>query len=206
MRTSESVAALMPALEKAQYEFPVIERTKDGQVGPRRYKYADLGDVLAATKEILHTNNLLLIQLPEITEAGKQVLTTRIVHTPSSEWVEGELDLGGVIDSQRLGSAITYARRYCASAALKLATEEDDDGRKGSGVPVGSTDDTGLRPIVNTLKAEILKVSGEPKVRRQFVLDTLKLYDADITTYEEMSDDQITTLLKAIDQLGEQGA
>lgn len=196
----------MKALAKAHNEFPVIERTKDGQVGPRRYKYADLSDVLAATKQVLDKNGLLLIQLPEIMESGKQVLTTRVVHAVSGEWIEGEIDLGGVIDSQRLGSAITYARRYSASAVLRLATEEDDDGAKGSLKDVVASEEQGSRPIVNTLKAEILKVSGDPRVRRKFVLDTLQLYPEDVSTYEEMTDEQITVLLKAIDLIGESNA
>ena len=54
------------------------------------------------------------------------------MHT-SGEWISEELLLPATKhDPQSAGSTITYARRYSLSGFICLATEEDDDGNKGT--------------------------------------------------------------------------
>jgi hypothetical protein len=59
-------------------------------------------------------------------------LTTIIMHD-SGEWIRATATL--TLDKQTpqgQGSAITYMRRYALSAALGIATEDDDGGNEAS--------------------------------------------------------------------------
>lgn len=163
MKHSESLAALAPALVKAQSEFPTIERKTDGQVGSRHYKYADLKDVLSAVKPILEKNGLAIVQLPDVDEHGIMVLSTTILHA-SGEFLSGDFDLGVSRESQILGSAITYARRYSLSGSLNLATEDDDDGAKASEGGQGSRSQTFRDPAASGPKP------GHPTVDEERIL------------------------------------
>ena len=129
---SESIAALAGALSKAQGEFPVIPKTKQGKIegttasGSKysyTYHYADLADVRNAVQPMLTKYGLALVQFP-----GGGEVATQIIHE-SGEWIRGSLELIlGKVTPQGQGSAITYGRRYAFSAALNIVTEEDDDG------------------------------------------------------------------------------
>ena len=90
-------------------------------------KYATLSACLKAANETLSSHNLSVIQMAH-TDPDR--LVTRIVHT-SGEFIED----GGVpllsenkANPQKMGSAITYARRYGLCSMLGIVGEEDDDG------------------------------------------------------------------------------
>lgn len=129
MKTSANTENLVKALLKAQMEFPVIPKDKQGQLGNRKYMYADLPAVLDAVRPILHKNGLILQHGMEAN--GHSALSCRLSHV-SGEWQESDLLLPTGIGSQDLGSAITYERRYTTCAMLGIATEDDDDGAAAS--------------------------------------------------------------------------
>lgn len=114
---------LFTALVAAQKAFPSIARTKTGQAGPRKYKYADLSDVLEAVRPALHDNGLMVTQG---VRAG--CLYTRIVHASGQYMEDDGLPLPANPDPQKVGSAITYMRRYSLCAALGIVADDDDDG------------------------------------------------------------------------------
>jgi len=94
-------------------------------------KYATIQACLGAAKETLNAHNLAVVQMIH-TQPDR--LVTRIVHS-SGEFVED----GGVplycVDQnnpQKMGSAITYARRYGLCALLGIAGEEDDDAQSAT--------------------------------------------------------------------------
>src|SRR5947199_89664 len=74
-------------------------------------------------KPVMAKHGLSFSQMPE-----GDGLTTIIMHV-SGEWMQAtaNLELKGHTPQDQ-GSAITYMRRYALSAALGLATEDDDDG------------------------------------------------------------------------------
>jgi hypothetical protein len=89
-------------------------------------KYATLEAIITAAKPHLKKHKLAVVQLP----SGRG-LETIIVHE-SGQSIRATADL--VIKDetpQGQGSAITYMRRYALSAALCIATE-DDDGNEAS--------------------------------------------------------------------------
>lgn len=129
MEKSDSIKELATALCAAQKE---IESAKKDSVNPFfRSKYADFSSVWETCRVPLTKHGLSVSQLP-LHKDNLFGVRTILMHT-SGEWISEELLLPATKqDPQAAGSAITYARRYSLSGIVCLATEEDDDGNKGS--------------------------------------------------------------------------
>ncbi len=133
---SDAVNELAAALAAAQGEFPIIEKNRTGHLpdavpsrgnGSRAYKYADLANVLKGVLPVLSKNKLAVLQ-PTFVEGGHIFVRTRLMHS-SGQWVECEYPVCAVhVDHQRMGSALTYAKRYALCALLGVAADEDNDG------------------------------------------------------------------------------
>ena len=121
MNKSTSIKELAKALVAFQGE--VGNAPKEATNPFFKSKYATLESVIETIKPVLVKNGLSFSQFPN--EKG---LTTILLHT-SGEWLEATMEL--VLEKQTpqsQGSSLTYARRYALSAALGIATEDDDDG------------------------------------------------------------------------------
>ncbi len=127
MKTSETFKEISPALVKAIGEIP---NPPKNAVNPHfKNRYADLASIIETVKPILLKNGLTVIQG---SEADGNIVTvrTRIVHV-SGEWIETSLTMAAAgSDPQKIGSAITYARRYSISSFLNIAADDDDDGEE----------------------------------------------------------------------------
>lgn len=112
---------LLTALVKAKPVFTAIPKDK---TNPHyKSKYASLDGVLAAVEPALHQNGLVIVQTVE-----ESHLVTRLYHT-SGQSLESKLPIPvGISDPQKLGSAITYYRRYAVCSLLSVTADEDDDG------------------------------------------------------------------------------
>ena len=95
--------------------------------------YADINSVIESITPILDELDLVFTQCPDIKD-GIEVLTTRITMADDpKEYIESNVRLLiPSADMQKLGSAITYARRYALISMFGLETE-DDDGNMASG-------------------------------------------------------------------------
>jgi hypothetical protein len=123
--------ALYAALVKAQSQ---IKNAVKDSVNPHfKNRYADLESVWDAVRDALHKNDLAVLQLTDIDASGAPVLITRVIHT-SGEHVEGRYPLvcKDPTDAQKLGSSMSYARRYSLSAMLGVI-QSDDDGNTAAG-------------------------------------------------------------------------
>lgn len=99
-------------------------------------KYFDINQLLEHLEPILDSKNLLVLQ-PIID--GK--VYSRIIDLESGESIESFIELPQNNDPQKIGSAITYFRRYSLQSLLGLQAE-DDDGNKASGNQNTSTKST----------------------------------------------------------------
>jgi hypothetical protein len=132
MEKSESIVEISKALN--EFQFAVKNVSKDGNNPFFKSKYATLENVISTAKHAMYVNGLSFAQFPDA-----DGLYTVIMHT-SGEWIgaHANLELKGHTPQDQ-GSAITYMRRYALSAALGLATEDDDDGNAASKpTPMGS--------------------------------------------------------------------
>jgi hypothetical protein len=89
-------------------------------------KYADITEVLSKVKPALTRVGITMTQVP--TETG---LKTLLIDGDDGSTVEGFLPYADMSNSQKLGSSITYNRRYSLVAMLGLE-DEDDDGNQAS--------------------------------------------------------------------------
>jgi hypothetical protein len=144
VRSSFQTDKIDAALAAAQGEFEDIPKLRQGRVSGTNkagskysydYSYADLADVIRGTRGALTKNKIALIQIPAI-EGGDIVLYTRISH--AGQWYEMEYPVGGFrqLSHQKLGAALTYARRYSRCAILDVSGEDDLDG-EGAASPKG---------------------------------------------------------------------
>lgn len=124
---------LADALATVQGQLTAVGKDKKVNAGQMRYTYADLASVQAAVFPLLSAAGLAWMARPTWDDQGRFVLAYSLLHGPSGEREDGAYPLPDPTRGtpQQAGSAITYAKRYCLSAIVGVATE-DDDGKASS--------------------------------------------------------------------------
>ena len=111
-------------LYKVQREIGAI--SKDSTNPFYKSKYFDINSLIKQVTPILEKHKLLLLQP---IKDGEQY---SIIFDLDGGSVESSLKLPTDLDAQKIGSAITYYRRYTLQSLLGLQAE-DDDGNVASG-------------------------------------------------------------------------
>ncbi|MCC5633819.1 ERF family protein [Nostoc sphaeroides CHAB 2801] len=202
---------LIKALIKAKAEFNPIQ--KDGTNPHYKRKYATLDAVLDAVTPGLSKHGLVIIQTTEIFE-GKTVLRTHIFHE-SGENITSTYPLPEISDSQKLGAALTYARRYAVCAILSVTADEDDDAESAGTPKKTEQAQNNIRPrkdnqpfLVRPTKQAVTPPSINPKDLRikevrtllNYPLDLVKewLHSRNVTSPSELDSLQIDELVKTM--------
>lgn len=115
---------LLTALANVKKEVGTLSKTETNPFF--KSKYFDINSLIQQVEPLLEKNGLVLLQ-PIL----NGVVTSEIWHVETSQKVVSEINLGTITDPQKLGSAITYYRRYTLQSLLGLQAE-DDDGNKAS--------------------------------------------------------------------------
>ena len=86
-------------------------------------KYFDVNSLLEHVEPILQNHDLLLLQ-----PISNGAVTTIIydIDTENKNYMSSSIPLPNIQDPQKLGSAITYYRRYTLQSLLGLQAEDDD--------------------------------------------------------------------------------
>ena len=103
--------------------------TKDSTNPFFKSKYFDINQLLEHIEPLARKNNLIILQ-PII----KGFVRTEIHSIDNGEMVFSEIELTGIKDPQKVGSEITYFRRYTLQSLLGVQAE-DDDGNKAAQKP-----------------------------------------------------------------------
>src|SRR6185295_6051404 len=125
------------ALAKAQVELTNPEKSLVATIRPhfpreadRTFRYAPLSSGLDIVRKSLGRHEIATMQTTGIDkEAGLLRLTTVLAHS-SGEWFSSEWPVCQIIDiasAQRMGAALTYARRYALFTLVGIAGEDDLD-------------------------------------------------------------------------------
>jgi len=104
--------------------------SKDAENPFFKSKYFDINALIEHVKPVLNEEGLIVLQSLAHIE-GKPAIETLIVDAESGEEVGHTTPLPVNDDPQKMGSAITYYRRY-ALVSLLFLNAEDDDGNKAS--------------------------------------------------------------------------
>lgn len=119
--TSEKTNELVAALIEAKNNIGDVIGY-DSKNPHFKNRFASLEKTLTSINPKLHEQGLVLLQFP----AGDQLIS-RLEHT-SGQWMMSAYNISAIKkDPQQMGSAITYARRYCAQAIVGICGGEDDD-------------------------------------------------------------------------------
>jgi hypothetical protein len=136
-RSSETVAALASALAKAQAELINPEKSLTATIrtsrlgeGERSFRYAPLSSGLDIVRKTLGQHEIATLQTTAIDQtAGMVHLTTMLAHA-SGEWIASDWPVCPIAETanpQRMGAALTYARRYALFTLVGIAGEDDLD-------------------------------------------------------------------------------
>lgn len=106
-------------------------------------KYFDINGLLTELKPLLNKHGLVVIQ-PLVDIMGKSALETRVIDVESGEFTSNICPLPENQDSQKMGSAITYFRRYALQSLFLLQAEDDD-----SNLASGKTKKTAPKGVVD---------------------------------------------------------
>lgn len=117
--------SLSQKLFNLQQEIGAI--SKDANNPFYKSKYFDINSLIKQLQPLLKKHKLLLTQ-PII----GNLVETKITCIDSETCVTSTLELPQIADPQKLGSCITYYRRYTLASLLGLQAE-DDDGNAASG-------------------------------------------------------------------------
>jgi hypothetical protein len=135
-RSSESIGTIAAALAKAQMELTNPEKSLIGAIGSpfrddqRTFRYAPLSSGLDIVRKSLGRHEIATVQTTALNkETGLIHLTTMLAHS-SGEWLSSEWPVCPISETtapQRMGAALTYARRYALFTLVGIAGEDDLD-------------------------------------------------------------------------------
>ena len=136
-RSSESIACLAAALAKAQAELTNPEKSLVATIRPsgpgeaeRSFRYAPLSSGLDIVRKTLGQHEIATVQTTAIDHtAGIVNLTTVLAHS-SGEWIASDWPVCAISETtapHRMGTALTYARRYALFTLVGIAGEDDID-------------------------------------------------------------------------------
>src|SRR5215471_5632999 len=157
-RSSESVAALASALAKAQAELVNPEKSLTGTIrtgrpgeGERSFRYASLSSGLDIVRKTLGQHEIATVQTTAIDkETGVVNLSTMLAHA-SGEWIASDWPVCAVAETanpQRMGAALTYARRYALFTLVGIAGEDDLDAPDLCAAPPTTAARTGMESVI----------------------------------------------------------
>jgi hypothetical protein len=174
-RSSESIGTIAAALAKAQLELTNPEKSLVATIpgmtpkGDRAFRYAPLSTGLDLVRKTLGRQEIATVQTTAIDEAAGLVRLTTVLAHSSGEWVSSEWPVCPVTETaspQRMGAALTYARRYALFTLVGIAGEDDIDApdlaspsREPTEVVSGQRE---VRPLL-TARSSRKPINGVPK-------------------------------------------
>jgi len=136
-RCSESIASLAAALAKAQAELVNPEKSRVGTIpsgdpggAEQAFRYASLSSGLDIVRKVLGRHEIATVQTTSMDPgAGVINLTTMLAHA-SGQWIVSDWPVCAIAETaspQRMGAALTSARRYALFTLVGIAGEDDLD-------------------------------------------------------------------------------
>lgn len=116
-----SALTFLQKLHKAKQSIKKLYKNSTAKTNNFSYKYIDINAILDEVEPILLENNLLLLQPIE-----DGYVFSRIIDIDSGEIAESCMKLPEILDPQKIGSAVTYFRRYTLQSLLSLQAIDDD--------------------------------------------------------------------------------
>src|SRR5215471_750446 len=134
---SETIGAIAAALAKAQAQLVNPEkslvgiiRSDQGSGAERSFRYAPLSSGLDIVRRTLSQHEIATVQTTGIDESAGIVRLSTVLAHASGEWIASDWPVCAISETaapQRMGAALTYARRYALFTLVGIAGEDDLD-------------------------------------------------------------------------------
>jgi hypothetical protein len=101
-----------------------------GEGGALQFRYAPLSSGLEIVRKTLGQHEIATVQTTAINQAAGVVNLTTVLAHSSGEWIASDWPVCSVAETerpQRMGAALTYARRYALFTLVGIAGEDDLD-------------------------------------------------------------------------------
>lgn len=124
MEHSDTVGKLAEALVSVQSKLKPIKKNAENPAFKKDGKaigYLDLAGLCEVVLPMLSAAGIAVVQ-----GGDGQTLDTMLLHM-SGEWIRTSLPMPAESNPQKLGSSITYFRRYALAAIVGAVSEDDDD-------------------------------------------------------------------------------
>jgi hypothetical protein len=136
-RSSETIGAIAAALAKAQAQLVNPEKSLTGTIRSdqgsgveRSFRYAPLSSGLDIVRKTLSQHEIATVQTTGIDESAGIVRLSTVLAHASGEWISSDWPVCAISETaapQRMGAALTYARRYALFTLVGIAGEDDLD-------------------------------------------------------------------------------
>jgi hypothetical protein len=136
-QSSESFAALAAALAKAQAHLVNPEKSLTATIAggrpgeaARSFRYAPLSSGLEIVRKTLSEHEIAVVQTTAVDQASRMLTLTTLLAHSSGEWIASYwpvCSVAEIANPQRMGAALTYARRYGLFTLVGIAGEDDLD-------------------------------------------------------------------------------
>ena len=123
METKNIQLNIYQKLLEAQKEIASIKKDKENPFF--HSSYADINSYIQEVKPILNKNGLIILQ-PLISIKKRTAIKTVIVDVDTKDEVKSIVKLPENPDPQKMGSIITYFRRYAIQSLLFLQAKDND--------------------------------------------------------------------------------
>ena len=145
METFDS--ALAKALISAQSDLrnPPFDKANTAFGAPRGY--SSLAAHVDTIRPALAKHKLAVVQLVGSGPEKTLTLLTRLVHE-SGQFMESTVSVPMPASEQKVGSALTYLRRYALAAIVGVCGDEDDDGNVASAPTIAQEAPKAKKPAV----------------------------------------------------------
>lgn len=137
MQSSKGIGRLAGALAKAQADLTNPKKSLSATIFPdgrdkpgRTFNYASLAEGLDIVRKTLSDHSIAAVQTTAIDGAAQFVRLTTVLAHSSGEWISSDWPVCGLAETkqpQRMGAALTYARRQALFALVGIAGEDDLD-------------------------------------------------------------------------------
>lgn len=130
MDKSIEATTIYEVLGRLQKDIGALKKTETNPFF--KSKYLDINSLLETLRPHLEKHGLVIAQPIVMGSSGQPVLRTILVLTSKGETIDSLVPLPVNEDPQKMGSTITYYRRYALQSMLGLYAE-DDDGNHAAG-------------------------------------------------------------------------
>ena len=164
------------AIRKSPSPPPSVRRSP--AEGDRTFRYASLASGLDIVRKCLGQHEIAAVQTTTINQTNGVIhLTALLAHT-SGEWISSDRPVCSVTEIaslQRMGAALTYARRYGLFTLVGIAGEDDLDAPDLSIEPVGPPAEAraqrSRKPSNGSVRKPILAPASSAALRDQLIAE-----------------------------------